>query len=622
MYASLVSFYAPYKFDEELAKFKNFKQQYIMDFRASAADQSMSSSSSYLFENTPFVKIENISTSDFLEVSGENSLARTLPVDKNNKIVQHISGNNKLYFTNYIDMIVENKSDTKSIDVTVNILPSIYIITSDGTITGYSISLEKQINYWESQNPEKALKNSDIYGSNLPLKGYALAQSPVSGNFQIDTSNIVTVDFETNRVSPSRSGVIVYFLKNPTSNSNVNYFLKNASKLNFYTQGASKTTTSLSTPVPSVNISNNVSTGGTTGGSTGGSTGGTTGGSTGGTTGGMIGNGSTTGSGTTNTTVSSYNLNPSQVRPIFNSNPLNGLVSEASTISKVYYTSYGTKSIQGFGTPGAVVLLYTSEYAFTLPVDTVTGIWSLTSLPDLLVNEINAGTIRIREFYLNSSTAVIGSDYFDFNGPVTQTEGSNFSMYSGCFVRLSKEGGNNVTYTGINQAYYFSAPSSSFGEYNLLRTPDGVLKIGTYNSGNGDISYLNGLINFKDRYSGARIESFKLSLNPSKIQPIRPTIEPLYRYTGSSINTYIVSPTKNTFLALFFRDGSTVKSNIYIEGDSRYVFSNPGIVIEFDTIGIVYKDTDYDSIVQRGPRSLPIITKYTSEVIPDIGLKV
>ena len=235
-------------------------------------------------------------------------------------------------------------------------------------------------------NSGKTLKNSDIYRSNLPLKGYALAQSPVSGNFQIDTSNIVTVDFETNRVSPSRSGVIVYFLKNPTSNSNINYFLKNASKLNFYTQGASKTTTSLSTPVPSVNISNNVSTGGTTGG----------------TTGGMVGNGSTTGTGTTNTTVSSYNFNPSQVRPIFSSNPIEGLVSEASTISKVYYTSYGTKSIQGFGTPGAVVLLYTSEYVFTLPVDTVTGIWSLTSLPDLLVDEINAGTIRVREFYLNS----------------------------------------------------------------------------------------------------------------------------------------------------------------------------------------------------------------------------
>ena len=301
MYASLVSFYAPYRLDEELTKFKNFKQQYIMDFRASAADQSMSASSSYLFENTPFAKIENNSTSDFLEVSGENPLARTLPVDKNNNTVQHISGNNKLYFTNYIDMIIENNSNTKSIDVTVNILPSIYIITSNGTITGYSRSLEKQINYWKSQNSGKALKNSDIYGSNLPLRGYALAQSPVSGNFQIDSSNIVTVDFETNRVSPSRSGIIVYFLKNPTSNSNVNYFLKNASKLNFYTQGASKTTTSLSTPVPSVNISNNVSTGDTTGGSTGGSTGGTTGG----TTGGMIGNGSTTGTGTTNTTVSS-----------------------------------------------------------------------------------------------------------------------------------------------------------------------------------------------------------------------------------------------------------------------------------------------------------------------------
>ncbi len=339
----------------------------------------------------------------------------------------------------------------------------------------------------------------------------------------------------------------------------------------------------------------------------------------------MVGNGSTTGTGTTNNTVSTYNLNPSQVRPIFSSNPIEGLVSEASTISKVYYTSYGTKSIQGFGTPGAVVLLYTSEYVFTLPVDTVTGIWSLTSLPDLLVDEINAGTIRVREFYLNSSTLVIGSDYFDFNGTITKTENTNFSMYSNYSVGFAKEGNmNNIAYTGLNQTYFFSPPSnSSYGEYRLLRTSDGVLKVGVYNSP-GDPFYLSGLINFKDKYinSNAEINTFKLNLKSNRIQPVRPAIEPVERYTGRYLNIYNIQPINNTFLTLFFRDGSTVKSNIYVTGQSRYTFSNPDIVIEFDTIGIIYKDTDYDSIVQRGQRSLPIITRYTSEIIPDIGLKV
>ena len=88
----------------------------------------------------------------------------------------------------------------------------------------------------------------------------------------------------------------------------------------------------------------------------------------------------------------------------------------------------------------------------------------------------------------------------------------------------------------------------------------------------------------------------------------------------SAINTWF-SPTKNTFLALFFKDGSTVKSNIYIKGGSEYVFSNPNIVIEFDTICVIYKDTDYNFIIESGPRPLPSIVKYTSEVIPDTGLK-